>query len=86
MNIFTYKWWWSRFGGRPWTFILRDVWHKFEIVPQLWWLMKGAIIYKYFGWAGIGVFIAIYLYGYLQGHLKWGKPYQEGQGKENQQG
>ncbi|MFC1914365.1 hypothetical protein ACFLXF_03740 [Chloroflexota bacterium] len=21
---------WSRIGGRPWTYILRDTWHKFE--------------------------------------------------------
>ena len=21
---------WSKIGGRPWTYIIRDTWHKFE--------------------------------------------------------
>ena len=25
-----YKELWSRVGGRPWTYILRDVWHELE--------------------------------------------------------
>jgi len=30
MAINIYKALWLRIGGRPWTYILRDTWHKFE--------------------------------------------------------
>lgn len=75
MNALSYRWWWTKFGGRPWTFILRDIWHKAEIIPQMFWLITGAICYGAGGWRAIGIFVAVYAYGYLQGHLKWGKPY-----------
>jgi len=30
-----YKWLWTRIGGRPWTYIIRDSYHN----HPLWWLL-----------------------------------------------
>lgn len=35
-----YKWLWTRIGGRPWTYIIRDSYHKY---PLLWLLSFGAL-------------------------------------------
>jgi len=35
-----YKWLWSRIGGRPWTYIIRDSQKK---QPLLWLLLFGAL-------------------------------------------
>ena len=74
MNILSYKWWWGKIGSLPWTYILRDAWHKFE----------GLCIVAL---VGIGVWLGHYHYeiasilfwgfvaGYIAGHLFWGKEY-----------
>lgn len=72
-----YKKLWTKFGGRPWTYICRDIWHKYELVPQAAWF-----------WAGTGVtffcnndirLIALawfaYMWGYFNGHFFFGTPY-----------
>ncbi len=74
-----YKKLWSIIGGRPWTWIYRDVWHKLEWFPQMQWLFTGVLIYHFFGWRGIIAFCAVYTYGYIMGHFHWGKPYIENQ-------
>ncbi len=30
-----YKWLWSRIGGRPWTYIIRDSYHT----RPIWWIL-----------------------------------------------
>jgi len=83
MNI--YKALWSRIGGRPWTFIYRDLWHTYEILMQAQWFWTAVLII----WL-LGVSIplqelligwAIYIFGYIMGHFFWGRkwiPNQQG--------
>lgn len=77
MNI--YKWLWSKIGGRPWTFIWRDIYHEAEWLIQIMWLCVGATLGIYFGWIGVGVFIGIYTLGYINGHFHWGTRWIKGQ-------
>jgi len=74
-----YKKLWSIIGGRPWTWIYRDVWHKLEWFPQMQWFFTGLLIYHFFGWFGTIFFCVIYTYGYINGHFFWGKTYIENQ-------
>ena len=74
-----YKWLWTRIGGRPWTYIIRDVYHQIEWLSQMTWLVIGGIVGMYFGWPGIGVFIVLYTLGYLNGHFHWGTKYIQNQ-------
>lgn len=74
-----YKKLWTRWGKRPWTYIYRDIWHKYEFFPQMQWLMSGAVGYYFLGWKGLVVAILIYAYGYLNGHFFWGTKYRSGQ-------
>ena len=72
-------------GGRPWTFIYRDLWHKYEILMQAQWFWTAILVLWLVG-VSIPVmamlkFWAIYTLGYIMGHFFWGTPY-----KENQQG
>jgi len=74
-----YKKLWSLIGGRPWTFIYRDLWHNVEILMQVQWFWTAVLVL----WL-IGVDIpiklllvgwAIYILGYINGHFFWGKKY-----------
>lgn len=79
MNIFSYRWWWRKIGGRPWTFILRDLWHKFEIAWIVGLVSIGVWIGHQFDWLAVLKIIGVFSLGYLGGHLFWGKKYQENQ-------
>ena len=75
---------WFLFGKRPWTFIYRDIWHKFELFPQLQWLATGIGAesirqYLYLPWWILFIWVSIYIYGYINGHFFWGKKYIENQ-------
>lgn len=74
-----YKWLWSKIGGRPWTYILRDVWHEAEWIYQLLWYVLGAALGIYLGWKVALIAFGIYTFGYLNGHLWWGTKYIKGQ-------
>lgn len=73
-----YKELWSRVGGRPWTFIWRDVYHTAPIVIQTLWFFIGVLVFS-FGWKLVLLFWLIYLFGFLEGHFHWGKKYIENQ-------
>ena len=80
MNIFSYKWWWSRWGGRPWTFIMRDARQKSPTPWMLGVMVVSATIGHYcWGWVLLAVFVGI-LVGILWGHLWWGTKYIPNQG------
>ncbi len=74
-----YKWLWSKIGGRPWTFIWRDIYHRSPIVVQVVWFMIGVMIFQWQGWRGVAIFWPIYLLGFIGGHFHWGKKYIPGQ-------
>lgn len=74
----SYTWWWSRFGGRPWTYIIRDWWHEYEFLWILALIAIGAALGKYY-WDQLWVGLAIFAAGYLFGHLFWGTRWRKGQ-------
>jgi hypothetical protein len=77
MNL--YKWLWSRIGGRPWTYIYRDIWHKYEILMQAQWFWTAVLVLWLLGqsiplaWLLVGW--AVYTDGYINGHFFWGTSY-----------
>lgn len=74
-----YKKLWSKIGGRPWTYIYRDLWHKYEWFVQLQWFWIGIAVYHYLGMIGVAVFWGVYTLGYINGHFFWGTRYIPGQ-------
>ena len=81
MNIFQYKWWWSKFGGRPWTYIARDFYHQAEygVLVGLFFFgyavgMGGMVSWKWFA-----VLVGAYTLGFIHGHFFWGSKYVENQ-------
>ena len=84
MNI--YKAIWSRIGGRPWTYISRDIYHKFEYIVLVS-LFAGGFALGFsglIGWKWLLVLLAVYTLGFIHGHFFWGKEYIPGQGREEQ--
>lgn len=79
MNIFDYKWWWSKIGGRPWTYILRDLWHKYEFLWIVILVSTGILLGHYCGFSTIFIVWVSFAIGYLFGHLFWGSEYIENQ-------
>lgn len=74
-----YKKLWSLIGGRPWTYIFRDVWHEAEWVYQALWYAIGITVGIHFGWKIALIALGIYTFGYINGHLWWGTKYIKGQ-------
>jgi len=70
-----YKELWSRIGGRPWTFILRDLWHRWEFFWIVGLVLAGVWLGHNFGWNDVGWYILFFAIGYLFGHLFWGNDY-----------
>ncbi len=69
-----YKILWKLIGGRPWTYILRDAWHKVEGLWIIALVAIGAML-GHFWWNMIFWFLLIFAIGYIAGHLFWGKDY-----------
>jgi len=82
-----YKWFWSKLGGRPWTYIIRDVWHEAEwLLQTIWFWMGVAACFLYVvpdwhlnWWQKLLVLWGIYTFGYINGHLFWGTKWIKGQ-------
>jgi len=77
MNI--YKWLWSKVGGRPWTYIWRDIYHQAEYLIFAIWFFVGVVIYHYLGWFGVLLFWVFFTFGYINGHFHWGSKWIKGQ-------
>ncbi len=78
----SYQWWWSRIGGRPWTWIARDSYHETPLVWIIALLAAGALIGNYFGMLRFLVFLGIFLIGTIFGHFFWGEKWIKDQGEE----
>lgn len=65
---------WSRIGGRPWTFILRDTWHKLEGLWIIGMVAAGALMGHWL-WPWVFCLLGAFATGYIAGHLFWGKKY-----------
>ena len=80
MNL--YKMLWSKIGGRPWTFIIRDIYHKLEYLVLVG-LFVGGFALGMSGlvsWKWMLVIMGAYTIGYIHGHFFWGREYQPDQG------
>ncbi len=77
-----YKAIWSSIGGRPWTYILRDAWHKLEGIWIIGLLACGATATYFFGLKKTLISLGIFCIGYIAGHLFWGKEYVPDQKEE----
>ncbi len=64
---------------RPFTFVIRDTWHKFEGLWIIGLVAVGALL-GHFLWEIIFWLLLAFALGYIAGHLFWGKKYIKGQG------
>ena len=71
MNL--YKELWSRIGGRPFTYILRDIWHRYEFIWIVALIAIGVWMGHNFDWLEVLKIMGIFTVGYIAGHLFWGK-------------
>ena len=76
-----YHFLWSKFGGRPWTYIARDIYHKLEYLILVSLFIGGYAVGKsgLVSWKWFLVTMASYTIGYIHGHFFWGKEYIPGQ-------
>ena len=65
-------------GGRPWTYILRDTYHKFEVLWLIGLVAIGAALGHWL-WNLIFYILVTFAIGYIAGHLFWGKDWVPGQ-------
>jgi hypothetical protein len=72
---------WSKCGGRPWTYILRDAWYKLEFLWLIGLVAAGALLGHWF-WHLIFWLLTAFALGYIAGHLFWGKDYIPNQREE----
>ena len=75
---------WSRVGGRPWTYIARDIYHKFEYFVLVTLMFGGYLLGRNerISWKWFLVLMTAYTCGYIHGHFFWGKEYVPGQKPE----
>ena len=78
-----YKKLWKPIGGRPWTYIYRDLWHNVEILMQAQWFWTAVLIMWFLGCdipvKELGIAWGIYIFGFIMGHFFWGTNYVPGQ-------
>jgi hypothetical protein len=77
-----YKALWTRVGGRPWTYIARDIYHRLEYLILVSLFIGGYAVGKsgLVSWKWFLVIMAAYTIGYIHGHFFWGKEYIPDQG------
>lgn len=76
-----YKTLWTKIGGRPWTFILRDIWHRYEWFWIVVLVAAGSASTQLWGIEKVFISLGVFTIGYIAGHLFWGKEYVPDQGK-----
>lgn len=65
--------------NRPFTYALRDLWHKAEFVWIVALIAVGVWLGHNFDWIEVLKILGIFTIGYIGGHLFWGKQYIEDQ-------
>ena len=67
-----YKRLWTKFGGRPWTYITRDSWHEQPLIWVVGLLAVGAAVGRFLGIVIFLESLGVFLVGILFGHFFWG--------------
>ena len=75
----SYRWWWTRIGGRPWTYILRDAWDGYEFFWIVGLVSLGMWLGHVYGFETILKGWLIFSAGYIAGHLFWGTKHIPGE-------
>ena len=79
-----YRWLWTKIGGRPWTYIIRDIYHLGEWFVLTGTLLLGVLLGKCLSWGQVMLAVGICTVGYIAGHCFWGTPYTPGQPGEEE--
>ena len=74
-----YKWIYTRIGGRPWTYILRDFYHKFEYLIIIGFFSIGYFIRPYLTLREFYLVTGVGTFCFILGHLFWSTKWIEGQ-------
>ena len=76
-----YKKLWSLIGGRPWTFISRDIYHKAEYLVLVSLFTGGYFLGRsnLVSWKWFVILMVVYTIGFIHGHVFWGKRYIPGE-------
>ena len=74
-----YKMLWSVIGGRPWTYITRDLWHKAEILWIIGLIAVGVWMGHNLNWLEDLRWMGVFVGGFIFGHFFWGRKYIAGQ-------
>jgi len=72
-----YKKLWSLIGNRPWTYIIRDAWHKVEFIWIVGLVSLGVWLGHSYDWKSILIGWGIFSLGFILGHAFWGKRWVE---------
>ena len=74
-----YKKLWSLIGGRPFTYIIRDFYHKFEYLIIIGFFSMGYFIRPHLTLREFYLVVGVGTFCFILGHLFWGKDWQKGQ-------
>ena len=70
-----YKMLWSHTTGRPFTYMIRDLWHKAEFVWIIGLVAVGVWMGHNFDWIEVLKIMGIFTIGFIFGHFFWGRKY-----------
>ena len=74
-----YRYLYSKIGGRPWTYISRDIYHQVEYLILTALFIGGFALGKsgLVSWKWLLCILGAYTLGFIHGHFFWGKEYIE---------
>ncbi len=83
-----YKALWSRIGGRPWTYIARDIYHQLEYLMLVTLFTSGYFLGNsdLVSWKWFLIIMVAYTVGFIHGHFFWGKEYIPDQNGKRSEG
>jgi len=66
---------WGWTTKRPWTYVIRDTWHKAEFLWIIGLVALGVAMGHNFDWLEVLKIMGIFTAGFTFGHFFWGKKY-----------
>ena len=80
-GIDLYRELWSRFGGKPWTYITRRLWKEYEFFWIVGLISVGMVLGRLVSWKAIILGWVIFTIGYILGHIFWSTTSEEWRNK-----